>query len=184
MVDNFNFFFYIVAGLRYLKEVCMRILWITLCSVGLAASLAAGDFTYIGAKKCMMCHKGPSHHNVWEKWEASKHTVAFKALNPAKGEDKNPECLACHTTGFKSGGYEIGGATASQFEGVQCEACHGPGSAYKALSIMKDRQQAIANGLLIPDEKTCLACHNKKSPTFKDFNYAEALKKIDHSYPK
>jgi len=49
---------------------------------------------------------------------------------------------------------------------------------------MKDRKLAVTNGLVIPDERTCLACHNKKSPTFKSFTYAEALKKIDHRYSK
>jgi len=96
-------------------------------SLALVSALASGKFSYIGSKKCMLCHKGPAHHNVWEKWEASGHAKAFAALNAAKGEDQNPECLACHTTGFKAGGYELGAANAKDFENVGCEVCHGPG---------------------------------------------------------
>ncbi len=64
--------------------------------------------------------------------------------------------MACHSTGTTAKGERL--------TGVQCEVCHGPGSDYKKMSIMKDREQAVANGLLIPDEKTCLACHNENVP--------------------
>ena len=30
---------------------------------------------------------------------------------------------------------------------VQCEVCHGPGSAYKTISLMKDKGKAVAAGL-------------------------------------
>ena len=133
----------------------------------------AGDFTYVGANKCKMCHKGASKGEVFEKWEKSSHAKAFETLK-AKGEGKNPQCLGCHVTDVK----------AAEFEGVGCEACHGPGSAYKSISIMKDRQKAIENGLVIPNEATCKKCHNEKSPTFKGFNFNDFWKKIDHRYTK
>lgn len=143
----------------------------------------AGDFQYVGAKKCKMCHKGSKKGEVWEKWEASKHAHAMDTLRKEK-EDKNPECVQCHVVAFNKGGYKMGDAKASTFEGVQCENCHGPGSKYKRMSIMKDRQKSLENGMVIPDEKTCIACHNKKSPKFKGWNYQEYLKKIDHRYTK
>lgn len=146
--------------------------------------LGAADPTYIGVKKCAMCHKGEAKHKVYEKWLESKHAQAFKSLDAAKGEDKNETCLACHTTGFKSSGYAVANANNKEFEGVQCEACHGAGSNYKAMSIMKDKKLALANCLVMPTEETCKKCHNAKSPNFKGFNYQEALKKIDHTYPK
>jgi hypothetical protein len=43
--------------------------------------------------------------------------------------------------------------------GVQCEACHGAGNDYKKVSIMKDRDASIANGLIIPTQETCDGCH-------------------------
>jgi len=141
--------------------------------------IGAEKFTYVGTKICAMCHKGPSKGMVWEKWQASSHAKSLASL-AAKCEDKNPVCLGCHTTAFKNGGYEIGAANAANFAHVGCEVCHGPGSAYKSISIMKDKKQALLNGLIIPNENTCRQCHNSKSPTFKGFNYQEALKKIDH----
>lgn len=143
---------------------------------------AAEKFSYTGIGVCSMCHRGQANHMIYDKWLASKHAQAFKALNPSKGEDKNPECLSCHTTGFAAGGYAIGAPNAAQFEGVQCEVCHGPGSAYKAVSVMKDRKPAMANGLVIPTAETCKKCHGAKNSRAEKFNFAESLKKIDHRY--
>ena len=33
-------------------------------------------------------------------------------------------------------------------DGVQCETCHGAGSNYKSLKVMKNEKDAIANGLI------------------------------------
>ncbi|NWG14420.1 MAG: hypothetical protein HXY20_12890 [Acidobacteria bacterium] len=126
----------------------------------LAASAYAQNRTYIGADKCRICHK--VEHTSWAK---TKHAKAMESLKPE--EQKKPECIQCHTTGTKN-----------ELPGVQCEACHGPGSDYKTMSIMKDRQKAIAAGLIIPSEKGCVGCHNQKSPTFKGFNWAEMSPKV------
>lgn len=160
-----------------------RVIIFSVCFM-FAFSLAfAGDFTYIGAKKCKMCHKGPKKGEVWEKWEKGPHSKAMESLK-AKGEDKNPACLECHTTAFNKGGYKVGDANAANFEGVGCESCHGPGSAYKKMSVMKDKKLAMENGLIEPSEEVCKKCHNKKSPTFKGFEFKEWSKKIDHTYEK
>lgn len=137
---------------------------------------------YIGSAKCKMCHKGEKKGNVAEKWDASLHSKAFEGLKKG-GNEKKAECLTCHVTGFGKG-YKVGDANAAAFEGVGCESCHGPGSEYKAMSVMKDKKAAAAKGLITPTEATCLTCHNKKSPTFKGFNFADAVKKIDHKYLK
>jgi mono/diheme cytochrome c family protein len=79
-------------------------------------------------------------------------------------------------------------------EGVQCEACHGPGSLYKSPKIMsrskfkKDpqgqRKLAMEAGLVLGSEEVCLKCHGQKRPEghppAKPFNFQEAFKKIDH----
>lgn len=142
----------------------------------------AGDFEYVGANKCKACHKGEKKGNVYEKWLSSKHAKAFESIK-AKGEAKNPKCLACHATAFGKGGYKIDDADAADFEAVQCETCHGPGSAYKKISIMKDREKALKNGLNNIKKETCTACHNDSEHTGK-FDYEAALKKIDHIYRK
>jgi hypothetical protein len=143
----------------------------------------AGDFTYIGSKKCKMCHKGEKKGMVYETWEKGPHAKAFESLKKEGGEGK-AECLECHTTGYNAGGYKTGDAKAANFEGVGCESCHGPGSAYKKLSIMKDKAKSMENGLIEPSEEACKKCHNERSKDFKGFNYEEYLKKIDHTYTK
>ena len=55
--------------------------------------------------------------------------------------------------------------------------------------IMEDREQAIANGLLIPDEKTCLKCHNADAPealaaSAKDFNFEKMRATGVHAMPE
>ncbi len=162
----------------------MKKILIVVSVVAIVFSMAySGDFTYIGSQKCKMCHKGEKKGMVYEKWEKGPHAKALEILKKEGGETK-PECLVCHTTGYDKGGYKIGDANAANFEGVGCESCHGPGSAYKKMSIMKDKAQAIENGLIIPNEAVCKKCHNEKSKDFKGFNYHEYVKKIDHIYRK
>ena len=156
------------------KFILVMVLVLVACSLTFAAD-------YVGAKKCKMCHKSEKRGKVFGKWLAGPHVNAFETLKK-KGEEKNPKCLECHVTAFNTGGYKLADANASKFEGVQCEVCHGAGSDYKKMSVMKDQKQSIAKGLLIPSEAMCKKCHNKKSPTFKGFNYKEYLKKIDHTY--
>jgi len=71
-------------------------------------------------------------------------------------------------------------------DGVQCETCHGAGSNYKSLKVMKNKEDAIANGLVVPEkvEDFCISCHNAESPTYVDFKFAEMWKKIQHPTPK
>jgi len=47
---------------------------------------------------------------------------------------------------------------------VTCKVCHGPGSEYKSLSIMKDHEKSVANGLIEYKnqeeiKQQCLTCH-------------------------
>jgi len=152
------------------------------------AATPAAAHAFIGVKKCMMCHKGEAKGNVYEKWTASKHSKAFQVLVDKKdGSDKKPECLACHTTGFNKAGYVVGAANAAEYEGVQCEACHGAGGDFK-LTHSKDPAGAAALGFVAkPTEATCKACHNEKSTNFdkaKPFNFGEMHKKIEHVYRK
>jgi len=147
-----------------------------------ATSEAAATPTYVGAAKCKICHKGEKNGNIFETWEASAHANSMKVL-VEKGEDKNPACIGCHTTGYEAGGYGAEGMAEADLGNVGCEACHGPGSEYKTMKVMKDPAAAKAAGLLIPTEATCTKCHNDKSPTFKGFKYEEYWAKIEHKLP-
>jgi hypothetical protein len=118
----------------------------------------AAKHQYVGEKKCV-CHKEP-----YDSWATTKHAKAWAALKPE--EQKKADCVGCHTTGKT--------ATDSMLVNVACEACHGPGGDYKAINKMKDPKLAAEAGLLPITEATCTRCHNKKSPTFKSFDFAKA----------
>ena len=60
-------------------------------------------------------------------------------------------------------------------QGVGCEACHGPGSAYLAPEIMSDREAFLANGGRIPDELTCRECHRDEA-----FDFLTRWERIRH----
>jgi nitrate/TMAO reductase-like tetraheme cytochrome c subunit len=100
----------------------------------------------------------------------------------AKPPQETAECLSCHVTGSGKPA-EMFEATFKKEQGVSCESCHGPGSDYKDMKVMKDQTAAVAAGLILPDEKTCTGCHNEKSPTFKGFKFKEALAKVAHPNP-
>lgn len=149
---------------------------------------------YIGSAKCKVCHNSPAKGEQYKKWAESPHAKAFDVLaseeaikvGKAQGVDKPQEsdkCLICHVTGYAAPASEKD-VSFNQSEGVGCEACHGPGSDYKDMKVMKDKLAALAAGLVDPDEKTCVTCHNEKSPTYKKFVYADAYKLIAHPIPK
>ncbi len=142
------------------------------------SNVVVAQHKYIGAEKCKMCHNKPEKGEQYNKWLSDPHAKAMESL---KGDDaKNPKCLKCHATASVDASLNGG---VKMTEGVSCESCHGPGSIYKTLSIMKDRTKSIANGLIVPNEALCKKCHNSESPTFKGFNYAEYLEKIKHDDP-
>ena len=151
-------------------------------------------FEYVGVKKCVTCHKSEKQGKQKDIWEGSKHSQTFKELSSKEGlakakklgvddPTKSDKCLTCHAPEFNK--KDLLQAKFDIEQGVQCETCHGPGSEYKKKKIMEDRDAAIANGLLIPDEKTCLNCHKKDNPEHKGtFDYKTAWEKIKHPTPK
>jgi hypothetical protein len=141
--------------------------------------LTAQDYEYIGAAKCKMCHNKSATGAQYKIWSESKHAHAMESL---KGDEKkDPKCLKCHSTYYAVDESLI--ATLTEDEGVSCESCHGPGSRYKSNTIMKDREKAMENGMILPTKEVCIACHNAESPNFKGFNYDEYVKKIAHPIP-
>lgn len=155
-------------------------LFLILFSIFFAGStLSAQEYDYIGAAKCKMCHNKATTGAQYKIWSESVHAKAMESL---KGDEKtDPKCIKCHSTAGSVNPDLI--ATLKVEEGVSCESCHGAGSGYKSKTVMLDREKAIAKGLIIPTEKTCIACHNEESPNFKGFNYDEYFKKIAHPVP-
>ncbi len=158
-----------------------------------AAAAPAGAHKLIGADKCKMCHNTAAKGEQYKIWSASAHAKAYADLaTPAALEvgkkagvaepQKDEKCLVCHTTtNFTKA---AGDVSYKVDEGVGCEACHGAGSDYKSMTVMKDKAAAMKAGLVMPDEATCKKCHNEKSPTYKPFVYADMWKKIAHMMPK
>lgn len=167
---------------------------IAMVSVALFAGtvLMAQPYDYIGAAKCKMCHNKVATGQQYKIWSEGPHAKAMatlsseKSLNYAKEHGiadptKEKSCLECHSTFYSINQDNNLGVTSA--EGVSCETCHGAGSAYKTNAIMNDQAKAIANGLIIPDQKLCEKCHNPKNPFHKPFNFDEYSKKIAHPIP-
>jgi hypothetical protein len=153
--------------------------------------------SYVGVEVCSMCHKSEKAGKQYDIWKSAKHSQAYQALltpaadsiakvrgsnNPAV---KTEECLSCHVTGHNIDASLIGPKFKIE-DGVQCETCHGPGSNYKTMSIMKNKDLAIANGLNIASnlEGFCVKCHNEKSPTYVKQDVNVMWEKIKHNIPK
>jgi hypothetical protein len=156
--------------------------------------------SYVGVKQCAPCHRTEKQGKQVPIWEGSKHSKAFQTLKTAQAQEvakkagvkvaahEAPECLRCHVTGVGVPATALK-PTFVKDDGVQCETCHGPGSDYKTMAIMRDRAKAVAAGMipiLVADgsaEKQCRSCHNPESPTFKGFNFKEDWAKIAHPTP-
>ena len=155
-------------------------------------SVATAQFKYIGADKCKACHNKPATGDQYGKWLKDPHSQAMKSLSSQASLDfakkngiadpaKEAKCLKCHST------YDAVDAklrsTILQSEGVSCESCHGPGSAYKSPAIMKSLEQSKKNGLILPTKEVCLSCHNKENPFHKEFNFDTYYAKVAHINP-
>ena len=171
--------------------------WLVIATACLmAAGALAADPEIVGAPKCKMCH-GKKTGDQFGIWMDSRHAGAFATLgtDAAKnvaaerglGDPQTEEaCLKCHTTHAFLGREVAINAKAryEESEGVGCEACHAPGSAYRSRKIMQDREAAVAAGLNATPEATCVLCHNEESPFFEGFDYPTYYEKIKHPVPE
>ncbi len=71
------------------------------------------------------------------------------------------KCKMCHRVQYDSW---AASKHASNTPKVECETCHGPGSDYKTMSVMKDPETAKAAGLIAkPPKAMCTEkCHKDK----------------------
>lgn len=159
--------------------------------------LSQSGNTYVGVETCGMCHKTERQGNQLSIWQNSAHAKAFETLKTDTANQialekgfKEPaaktwECLKCHVTGYNLDATMLGKKFKVE-DGVQCETCHGAGSAYKDMKVMKDKKLSIEKGLIVHDklEEFCISCHNNESPTFVEMNFNEAWNKIKHDIPK
>jgi hypothetical protein len=181
-----------------------KVLAVLCCAVFLAALITSEDAVaqqvaahkYVGSAKCGPCHTTKSSGAQFTLWKETSHAKAYATLTSDKAKEvfakavpgatgspaESEKCLVCHVTAYGEKP-ELLAESFNKTEGVGCEVCHGPGSDYAKMNIMKDKAQAVAAGLLIPTEETCKKCHNEKSPTYKAFDYKTYFAKIAHPKP-
>ena len=167
-----------------MKKILPGLLVVFFCLI--VINVFSQDLTYAGAAKCKMCHKSEKQGQQFPLWEARKHSKSFIALTSdeakalAADAPENPKCLKCHSPLAQK-------APELKEEGVSCEVCHGPGSAYKKMSIMKDHAEAVKNGLTdygSPEaiKAQCLSCHENAHD--KPFDFDAAWEKVKHPRPE
>lgn len=150
----------------------------------------SSGFTYMGSASCRICHTSPDGDGPFEHWASSGHREAWVTLTKeearalaASREDYrdvtdpslDQRCLMCHVTAAQNPEARWQSGVSGRDEGVGCEACHGPGSAYATLENMSNPEAFLANGGKIPDALTCRNCHRDER-----FAYGERREGIRH----
>jgi hypothetical protein len=172
--------------------VCAVVLGFT--GIALPATDTKEPVKYIGPGSCAAtsCHGSVKpvagsriSQNEYSTWILQdKHSKAYEALAGAVGErmarilklgakaEQAPKCLACHglyTTAQQRGrAFEIS-------EGVSCESCHGPASAWLGPHTTRDwpHEKSVALGMrdtrgAIGRTNLCLECHLGTKEKFVD----------------
>jgi len=156
--------------------------------------------TFVGAGKCAECHT-----KAFEIWKNTPHAHALESLDPVHqrtGHERlngivrafDPECLACHVTGwdpqeyirFQSGfihsmfaDEESEKSLEALLAGNQCENCHGPGSRHIELIEQNQTEDAVKQVRLTLEnaERSCTKCHDAdNSPEFNFQKYWDQVK--------
>ncbi len=88
--------------------------------------------------------------------EAAAARIEVRATKAGLTRIGAEKCKMCHKLQ-----YDSWAATkhAAESPALDCESCHGPGSEYKVMAIMKDPAQAKAAGLVMPGKEFCVKCH-------------------------
>jgi len=161
------------------------------------AAVAAGSSIvfaqeFEGVGVCRKCHLDQA-----DAWSKTAHAKAYESLrpkvkaaekvkaklDPERDYTKEPECLACHTTGYgRPGGYKLDmtASDARLFANVGCESCHGAGSQFRkehgsADDLLKSKGETTSREVLVKAgqnfdyEAACASCHlNYHGSPFKD----------------
>lgn len=159
--------------------------------------------SFAGAKACSACHT-----YAFGIWSKTKHAHALESLTKGRpGQEStwvdrvwDPECLACHTTGwdaqaalrFKTGFLDVN--ESQHLAGNQCENCHGPAAEHVKLEEHWKTAGGAPTAELIgarkglqllkseAEQKVCTKCHDyENSPKF---NFETYWKEVNHSGTK
>ena len=159
----------------------------------------AEDFTLKGVKKCKTCHKKPEDGEQFKLWSESAHAKAYETLasEEALAEGKKhgidnpqtaPQCLECHATAAAVVD-DIANQKITLEEGVSCESCHGPGSAYAKKSVKKQvaagEIERASVGLWEVTAEVCTKCHREEGNSFyQEFDFEARVAEIAHPIPE
>lgn len=155
---------------------------------------ANGAPEYVGAIVCKSCHGQQTENDAFRVWSLSKHARTWVQLGTGDVERIDPqarglvpdglarsiahearrlgtetECLECHSTA-STAPQSAKAATFHPEDGVQCEACHGPGGQHVEAASMGEGAAAIRRRQL---EFCAAACHRHKPShaPFMDCNF-------------
>ena len=130
-----------------------------------------------GAVSCVGCHNTAAFDYKYDKWLQTGHAMIFEeGLNGTLSNHYGSSCISCHTTGYDSNadndGFDDWGFVfpdslypgvydqmvglypdAMMRANIQCESCHGPGSAH--LGITNDSKMVKQL-----DTDNCAWCHD------------------------
>jgi hypothetical protein len=140
-----------------MKKIIMIAVLIGIFAVGItivvnhhlaSAQTPTPEPNYVPGAKCKTCHI-----KIYKAHTETGHATAFENIKMA-GEETNPLCLGCHSTGYgKPGGFTDATAT-PDLAGVNCQACHGPGGAHVEAP-KEQKKQTIGR----VNAETCVKCH-------------------------
>jgi len=125
--------------------------------------------SYLGAESCRKCHEKEHLH-----WQTTVHANVYKTK---KAETAPLEKLFRYNTGAgDAGGYPEPGR-----EGVQCEACHGPGEKHIANPEAKGQAYIVAlsnecSSCVV--EQICRRCHSAADDP--EFDFQKELEQVRH----
>lgn len=123
-----------------------------------------GPETYLGLGNCQRCHS-----SEFDSYTQTRHAAAYATLS-AVFMQRDSGCIPCHSTGYGEpggfGGIRTRGARVDLVD-VQCEACHGPGSAHSR----DGAYRASAR-------ESCAGCHTAEQDP--EFDFERAWEKIAH----
>jgi len=132
-----------------------------------------GQAAFIGERVCLTCHTEAAGFAG-----SDPHGKAWATLE-RDGKTRDLDCVPCHVTGYG----QAGGSNLAHLEnlmGVQCEACHGPGS----LHVEAERQGKSGHIVSAPGAALCETCHTLvHAPRFSFEDYRKRLIQRGHGAP-
>ena len=142
-------------------------------------NLLPSGSSYVGSEACRSCHPGE-----FATWSENPHARAVETL-AAQQQERNADCLACHTTApGKPGGFPPGAAVSAHpdLARVGCESCHGPGGDHVA-----EGARRLGSIVSLGDKcdscvilQICGRCHDDANDPGFEFEVEEKIERVRH----